>query len=72
MICMGVILYKGIKRIVYGANLKDSSKYIVKELEADAKKLAKLAKKKIEVVNLMREEAVDVLKNWVDPFRNKK
>ncbi len=65
MICMGVILYKKINKIVYGARLADSSKYVVKEIDADVKLLANLANEKVEVVgDLLRDEAVEVLKNW--------
>lgn len=65
MICMGVILYKKIKKIVYGATLKDSSKYIVQEIETDTKQLAELSNVDIEIVpELERERAVNVLKEW--------
>lgn len=68
MICMGVILYKKIKRIVYGATLQDSSKYVTQEIETDTVELAKLSNVDIEVVpEVERELAVEVLKNWVDP-----
>lgn len=65
MICMGVILYKKIDRVVYGATLHDSSKYVVQEIETDTKELAKLSGAKIEIVpEVERELAVEVLKNW--------
>lgn len=66
MICMGVILYKKIKRVVYGARLSDSSKYIVQEIETDPSELIKISNvKDVEIVpDVMREEAVNVLKEW--------
>ena len=66
MICMGVILYKKIKKIVYGATLSDSSKYVVQEIETDTKELAKISNiEEVEIVpELMRKEAVAVLKEW--------
>lgn len=67
MICMGVILYKKIKRVVYAATLEDSSKYVVKEVETDTKDLVKLSHENLEVTaELMRDEAVKVLKDWHD------
>lgn len=65
MICMGVILYKKISRIVYAATLADSSKYVTEEIEADVETLASLASQDIEITKeLMRDEAVAVLKDW--------
>ncbi len=72
MICMGVILYKKIKRIVYGARLEDSSKYVVKEIEASVGQLANLANEKVEVVeDLLRADAVEVLKSWSKENKDK-
>lgn len=73
MICMGVLLYKGIKRIVYAATLSDSSKYVTKEIETDPQALADLAGiKDIEIIGgLHREEAVEVLKQYVEYEENK-
>ena len=67
MICMGVILYKKIKRVVYGARLSDSSKYVVKEIETNPEELVKISKnvEEVEIVpDLMRAEAAQVLKEW--------
>jgi len=65
MACMGIILYKQIKKVVYAATLEDSSKYIVKEVGADLATLADLAGYNIEIVKeLERKRAVEVLKNW--------
>jgi len=64
MICMGVILYKGIRKIVYAATLKDSSNFIVKEIETDTKDLAKLSNIDVEIIpELEREKALQILKN---------
>lgn len=68
MICMGVILYKKIKKIVYGATLSDSSKYVVQEIETDPQTLVNISKNvasNIEIVpELERDLAVEVLKEW--------
>ena len=65
MICMGVILYKKIKKVVYGATLEDSSKYVVQEIVTDTQELAKLSNADIEIVpECERELAVEALKQW--------
>lgn len=70
MICMGVILYKKIDKIVYAATLQDSSKYVVQEIETDTKELAKLSNANVEVIpELEREYAVEVLKEWSEKQR---
>ncbi len=73
MICMGVLLYKKVKRIVYAATLEDSSKYVVKEIETDPQALVDLAGiKDVEIVGgLHREKAVEVLKQYVEYEENK-
>ena len=72
IICMGVLLYKGIKKIVYAAKLEDSSKYVTKEIEADPQGLVDLAGiKDIEIIGaLHREKAVEVLKQYVEYEEN--
>ena len=42
-----------IKKVVYAATLKDSSKYIVEETDASVEELAKLSNKIIEVVAII-------------------
>ncbi len=67
MICMGFVLNKNFKRIVYGATLQDSSKYVVQEVETDTKELARLSNCDIEVVSeVERELAVKVLREWAE------
>jgi len=65
MICVGVLLYKGVERIVYAATLSDSSDYVVQEIETDTEELIKMSHCGVRVEKeLMRSEAVEVLKNW--------
>ena len=72
LICMGVIFYKQFKKVVYGATLEDSSKYVVKEVETDPEALAKLSKIDIEIVpNVEREYAVSVLRKWSEENKDK-
>ena len=62
--CMGAILYEEFDRLVYGAKLEDSHKYYCPEVLICCEDIAKNTKnRKIEIVNLMRDEAVEVLKN---------
>ena len=63
--CMGVILYTGIERLVYAATLEDS-KECVNEIIAKAEDVADICKnRKIQIIKeLHRDKAVEVLKNW--------
>jgi tRNA(Arg) A34 adenosine deaminase TadA len=62
--CMGAILYEKFDKLVYGATLEDSDKYYCEEILISCETIAKNTKnRKIEIVNIMREEAVEVLKN---------
>lgn len=57
---------------MYGATLKDSSKYVVQEVETDPETLAKLSKINIEIApNIEREYAVSVLEKWSKENKNK-
>ena len=61
--CMGAILYEEFDRLVYGAKLEDSDKYYCPEVLISCEDIAKNIKnRKIEIVNMMRKEAVEVLK----------
>lgn len=72
LICMGVIFYKQIKKVVYGATLEDSGKYVTQEVEADPEALAELSKIDIEIVpDVEREYAVSVLKAWSKENKSK-
>ena len=72
LICMGVIFYKQFKRVVYGARLSDSSKYVVQEVETDPEALARLSNIDIEIVpDVEREYAVSVLEKWSKENKSK-
>ena len=62
--CMGAILYEEISKLIYGAKLEDSHKYYCPEVLISCENIAKNTKnRQIEIVNLLRNEAVEVLKN---------
>jgi len=65
--CMGAILYTGIERLVYGANL-DDSKECVNEILAKAEDVANACtNRKIKITpEYERKQAVKVLKHWRD------
>ncbi len=63
LMCLGAILYEGITKIVYGATIQDSNDFYCEETCAPIKEIIKLAKMNVEVKNIMRKEAVEVLKN---------
>ncbi len=63
--CMGAILYENINKIVFGARLEDSNKYICEEVMISSEKMAENIKnRKIEIVNILRDDAVDVLRKY--------
>ncbi len=62
--CMGAILYEEFDKIVYAATLEDSNKYYCPEVLVHCEDIAKQVKnRKIKIINIMRDEAVEVLKN---------
>ena len=62
--CMGAILYEEFGKLVYGAKLEDSHKYYCPEVLVSCDDIAKNTKnREIRIVNIMRETAVEVLKN---------
>lgn len=62
--CMGAILYEEFDRLVYGAKLEDSHKYYCPEVLLGCEEVANATKnRKITIVNILRNEAVEVLKN---------
>ena len=62
--CMGAILYEEFDKLYYGAKLEDSDKYYCPEVIISCEDIAKATKnRKIEIHNIMRKEAVEVLKN---------
>ena len=62
--CMGAILYEEFDKLVYGAKLEDSHKYYCPEVLISCEDIAKNTKNRnIEIINLMRDEAIEVLKN---------
>ncbi len=61
--CMGAILYEEFDKLYYGAKLEDSDKYYCPEVLISCETIAKATKnRKIEIHNIMRKEAVEVLK----------
>lgn len=61
--CMGALLYEEFSKLVYGAKLEDSDKYYCPEVLVSCEDIAKVTKnRKIEIKNIMRKEAVEVLK----------
>ena len=62
--CMGAILYEEFDRLVYGAKLEDSHKYYCPEVLISCEDIVKSAKNRnLKIKNIMREEAIEVLKN---------
>ncbi len=62
--CMGAILYEEFDKLYYAAKLEDSNKYYCPEVLIACETIAKATKnRKIEIHNIMRKEAVEVLKN---------
>lgn len=62
--CMGAVLYEEFDKLVYGAKLEDSHKYYCPEVLISCENIAKNTKNRnIEIINLMRDEAIEVLKN---------
>ncbi len=62
--CMGAILYEEFDRLVYAAKLEDSDKFYCPEILSNCETIAKAIKNRsIKIENIMREEAVEVLKN---------
>lgn len=61
--CMGAILYEEFDKLVYAATLEDSNKYYCPEVLVHCEDIAKQVKnRKIKIINIMRDEAVEVLK----------
>lgn len=61
--CMGAILYEEFSELVYAATLEDSNKYYCPEVLISCEDIAKATKnRKIVIKNIMRKEAVEVLK----------
>ncbi len=63
LMCLGAILYEGIDKIVYGATIYDSNEFYCEETCVSIKDIIKLSGKKVDVINIMREEALEVIKN---------
>jgi len=62
--CMGAILYQEFNKLVYGAKLEDSHNYYCPEILISCEDIVKNTKNRtIEIINLMRDEAVEVLKS---------
>ncbi len=62
--CMGAILYEEFDRLVYGAKLEDSDKYFCPEVLISCEAIAENTKNRnVKIENLMRDEAVIVIKN---------
>ncbi len=62
LMCLGAILYEGITKIVFGATIHDSNDLFCEETCVSIRDVVKLSNKNIEIVNLMRNEAVEVFK----------
>ena len=62
LMCLGAILYEGITKIVYGATIQDSNDLYSEETCVSIADVIKLSNKKVKVLNIMRNEAVKVLK----------
>ncbi len=61
--CMGAILYEEFDKLFYAATLEDSNKYYCPEVLVSCEDIVKATKnRKIEIHNIMRAEAVEVLK----------
>lgn len=71
LMCLGAILYEGITKIVFGATIQDSNDYYCEETCVSIKDIIKLSGKKVDVLNIMREEALDVIKNQKKCLTNK-
>lgn len=64
LMCMGAILYEEFDRLVYAASLEDSNKYYCPEVLVNCEEIVKKIKnRKLKIDNLMRDEAVEVLKS---------
>ena len=64
LMCLGAILYEGISKLVFGAKIEDSDKYFCPEVLVSCEDIVNIAKNsKLSVVNIMRREAAEVLKN---------
>lgn len=62
--CMGAILYEEFDKLVYAAKLEDSHNYYCPEVLVSCEDIAKCAKNRnIKIVNIMRNEAVEIIKN---------
>ncbi len=60
--CIGAILYEEFDKLVYGATLEDSNKYYCPEVLVYCEDIVKQVKnRKIKIINLMKNEAVEVL-----------
>lgn len=62
LMCLGAILYEGITKIVYGATIQDSNDLYSEETCVSITDVIKLSNKNVEVLNIMRNEAVEALK----------
>lgn len=62
LICLGTILYEGINKIVYGATIQDSNEYYVPETCVGIKEIIARPGKNVEIKNILRKQAVEVLK----------
>ena len=63
LMCLGAILYEGISKLVFGAKIEDSHKYYCPEVLISCKDVVNITKNaNLEIVNIMREEAVEVFK----------
>lgn len=61
--CMGAILYEEFDKLVYGAKLEDSHKYYCPEVLISCEDIVNNTKnRKIEIINLMRDGAVEIIK----------
>ena len=71
--CMGAILYQKISKLVYGATLEDSDKYYCPEILVSCEDILANVKNRgdLQIVNLMREEAVKVLKERGEKLKEK-
>lgn len=62
LMCLGAILYEGITKIVYGATIQDSNDLYSEETCVSITDVIKLSNKNVEVLNIMKNEAVEALK----------
>lgn len=63
LMCLGTILTSGIGRLVYGATINDSSRYIIKEVEYDIDSVVAAVNTKLVIVKeVERKKFVAVMK----------